>query len=313
MSVRDRVIYLFITYFLIYICFVIYYNCKISNQMSTEVPIKLQMCREAISKFVNGKDGSPITTIDLSNCQLSEFPIELFEIRDTVEIINLGGNKLSSLPNELMLFSKLRILFFANNNFEHIPDIIGNISSLYMVSFKSNQIRTVSETALGTSIGWLILTDNHISELPESIGLNLKRLKKLMLAGNKLTTLPKSLQYCKELELIRLAGNRFEAFPLWLFTALPRLSWCAIAGNPIFNQLEDESSSSPVIDWNALDIGQKLGEGASGVVYKGKLEDKTTGDVLDVAVKLFKGQATSDGFPEDEMKVTHSTHSIRVL
>ena len=56
-------------------------------------------------------------------------------------------------------------------------------------------------------------------------------LQKLMLAGNRLDTLPDSLAGAPNLELLRIAANRFEALPPWL-AALPRLAWTAWAGNP---------------------------------------------------------------------------------
>lgn len=269
--------------------------------------------QDVISKIYafdeNPLGDGPIKEIDLSNCDLTEFPKELYIVKDTVEMINLGGNSLSVLPDNISLFTKLRILFFANNKFEVVPDILGSLPNLYMLSFKSNLLRAIPEQSLSPSVGWLILTDNQLVELPESIGLKLPKLKKFMLAGNKLSRLPDSLAHCKELELIRLAGNQFSTLPVWLFTSLPRLSWCAMAGNPIFSSTDDELNSVNQIDWNSLSIEQKLGEGASGLVYKAKwmTNDK---DSMDVAVKLFKGQATSDGFPEDEMKV-NTIFSVR--
>ena len=65
----------------------------------------------------------------------------------------------------------------------------------------------------------MILTDNEIERLPESIGL-LTNLKKCMLAGNKLKTLPESMKNCQNIELIRLAANNFDKFPDWYYTIL---------------------------------------------------------------------------------------------
>jgi hypothetical protein len=258
-----------------------------------------------------------ISTVDLSNCSLRSIPEELYQLRDHAELINLGGNELSSLPPWIAEFSKLKILFFANNNFEEIPAVLGRLPNLYMLSFKSNKIKSIEDERIPSSVGWLILTDNQFSSLPSNIGDKLPRLKKLMLAGNKLTSIPDSLSSCKELELVRLAGNQLATLPSWLFTSLPRLSWLALAGNPMFHVEDDTRSQSNKIDWASVSISDKLGEGASGVVYKGswnQLYDQdseannnfqgATIDNIDVAIKLFKGSATSDGFPEDEMKAS---------
>lgn len=49
------------------------------------------------------------------------------------------------------------------------------------------------------------------------------------------------------------------------------------------------------INYGDIRMGDKLGEGASGQVFKGDWDGK------EVAVKVFKGEITSDGLPECEM------------
>lgn len=262
------------------------------------MPDKLSKCLDEL------KSGKKLTHVDLSNCNLTEFPNELFECKDIIELINMGGNSLSSLPDQFKEFKQLKILFFANNLFETIPEVLGELPNLYMISFKSNRLSFISEKSLSSSVGWLILTDNQLTELPMNLGWKCPLLRKVMLASNQLSFLPDSMENCKKIELIRLAGNRFDRFPQWLFTSLPKLAWCALAGNPVFDEMSESSTidsnpSSTLIDWSTLSIEEKLGEGASGIVYRAKWKESSS-----VAVKLFKGQATSDGFPEDEMKVS---------
>ena len=116
-------------------------------------------------------------------CGLSEFPREIFALAETLEILDLSGNALSSLPADLPRLGKLRILFCSNNPFTELPAVIGQCARLEMVGFKANRIRTVPAAALPANLRWLILTDNQIAELPPEIG-RCTRLQKLMLAGN---------------------------------------------------------------------------------------------------------------------------------
>ena len=51
-----------------------------------------------------------IKRLDLS-CGLTEFPREIFDLADSLEILNLSGNQLSSLPDDLPRLHKLRIIF----------------------------------------------------------------------------------------------------------------------------------------------------------------------------------------------------------
>ncbi len=234
------------------------------------------------------------------SCGLQEFPREIFELADTLEILDLSGNALSSLPDDLPRLHKLRILFCSNNRFTELPEVLGQCRQLGMVGFKANRISRVSAAALPPALRWLILTDNQITELPAELG-RCTQLQKLMLAGNRLQALPQTLAACTNLELLRIAANRFNALPDWLLE-LPRLSWLAYAGNSFCDSHEAAAlSHRPIahIDWDALQLQHKLGEGASGVIHKA-LWRKSGGD-QDVAVKIFKGAVTSDGSPHSEM------------
>lgn len=234
-------------------------------------------------------------------CGLTEFPTEIFSLADTLEILDLSGNQLSSLPDDLPSLHKLRILFCSDNRFTELPKVLGACPQLSMVGFKANQIQTVPAESLPAQLRWLILTDNQIEVLPPELG-QCRQLQKLMLAGNRLRSLPDSLANCTRLELLRIAANRLAGLPSWLLN-LPRLSWLAYAGNPFTHALEARAlNDTPVdvVEWRQLTLRSKSGEGASGVIHHAdhQLPDANS---RQVAVKLFKGAVTSDGLPDCEM------------
>jgi hypothetical protein len=232
--------------------------------------------------------------LDLS-CDLTSFPEEIFSLADSLEVLNLTGNRLSSLPDDLPRLRKLKILFCSSNDFDHLPEVLGRCPSLEMIGFKSNRIERVGEGSLPPSLRWLILTDNRIGEIPASIG-RCTRLRKLMLAGNRLTRLPDEMSSCTALELVRLAANRLASLPSWLFE-LPHLAWLAIGSNPLSKP--PPPTSCPLIPWSDITLHEKLGEGASGVIYKASR--RSGAGLLPAAVKIFKGTVTSDGLPAHEM------------
>ena len=238
---------------------------------------------------------------------LTQFPLEILELADSLEILNLTNNHLKSLPDEFGCLQKLRIAFFSNNHFEELPTILSQCPNLYMVGFKSNKITTIAENTLPSSVRWLILTDNRIEQLPASLG-HLSQLQKLMLAGNQLRSLPEEMAACQNLELLRLSANQLTTLPPWLFT-LPRLSWLAYSGNPFCESISSTPQSLAEIDWAALTIQNTLGEGASGIIFKGIWAAEPT-QIVDVAIKVFKGNITSDGLPVDEMRscIAAGTH-----
>ncbi|KPY80824.1 leucine-rich repeat-containing protein kinase family protein [Pseudomonas syringae pv. tagetis] len=235
-----------------------------------------------------------IKRLDLS-CGLSEFPVEIFDLADTLEVLNLSGNALTSLPDDLCRLTRLRVLFASDNAFTHLPEGIGQCQQLRIVGFKANRIAHVSAAALPPRLRWLILTDNRIESLPDELGRR-PDLQKLMLAGNRLHALPTTLAGCHRLELIRIAANRLTELPDWLLS-LPALAWLAYADNPLC----PERTAAPIreIPWDRLSMGQRLGEGASGIIQQALWHN--TNDERRVAVKLYKGNVTSDGSPLNEM------------
>jgi Protein tyrosine and serine/threonine kinase/Leucine rich repeat len=236
-----------------------------------------------------------IKRLDLA-AGLKEFPIEIFDLADSLEILNLSDNRLQSLPADLSRLKKLKIIFLSNNDFEEVPEVLTDCPNLSMVGFKSNKIRVLGENILPLNVRWLILTDNKLERLPNSIG-RLQKLQKLMLAGNQLRSLPDEMAACQNLELIRLAANRLESLPSWLFT-LPRLSWLAYAGNPTC--IANLSLTVPSIPWADLTLSDTLGEGASGIISQGLWQSPSQPPTA-VAIEIFKGTMTSDGTPADEM------------
>ncbi|UVH52953.1 leucine-rich repeat-containing protein kinase family protein [Pseudomonas sp. CBSPBW29] len=239
-----------------------------------------------------------IKRLDL-RCGLTEFPREIFDLADSLEILNLTGNALSSLPDDLHRLPHLRVLFCSENAFTEVPECLGQCAQLSMIGFKSNQISSVPAASLPPLLRWLILTDNRISQLPSELG-ERPLLQKLMLAGNQLEQLPPSLAQCKNLELIRIASNRLTRLPDWLLT-LPSLTWLAYAGNPVEMAVEEaRHDATPNIPWSELELGEVLGEGASGIIRKA-FWTPPTAPAKAVAVKLYKGSITSDGSPLHEM------------
>ncbi|MEA1983200.1 MAG: leucine-rich repeat-containing protein kinase family protein [Campylobacterota bacterium] len=223
---------------------------------------------------------------------LTSFPLEILELADSLELLDLSNNELSTIPNEIKKLTKLKIAFFSYNLFSDLPHAFKELDNLYMLGFKGNQIENFDEDILPLSISWLILTDNKLTKLPNSMG-DLKKLCKFPIAGNRLRELPESMQKCQELELLRLSANNLQEIPIWLLK-LPKLAWLAFSGNPCSIS---KAPNIKMIEHKDVEIDELLGEGASGKIYRARVKefDKP------VAIKMFKDSVTSDGYAQDEM------------
>ncbi|MGZ8947594.1 MAG: leucine-rich repeat domain-containing protein [Methylococcaceae bacterium] len=236
---------------------------------------------------------------------LTEFPDEIFDLADTLEILDLSNNQLTNLPVDFGRLHQLQILFLTNNQFEQVPKVIADCANLDTISFKANRISSVPESVFPQSTRWLILTDNQIEKLPDSMG-ELPRLQKLMLAGNRLTELPSTLAKCTNLQLMRISANQLPCLPDWLMQ-MPKLAWLAFAGNPFSGYSDRENAGTDKVSMSDIQLHEQLGEGASGVIYRAKWINQPAGlqgSEEQTAVKLFKGHVTSDGYPLDELQAS---------
>lgn len=243
-----------------------------------------------------------LRALSLAGRGLDTLPPEVWAHADTLEQLDLSGNRLTTLPDALARLPRLRVLFASNNPIERLPEVLGACPALEQVGLRGCGLRVVPAAALPARLRWLTLTDNRIETLPDELGRR-PRLQKLMLAGNRLTRLPDTLAGAPALELIRLAANRFAALPDWLDT-LPRLAWLAWAGNPC--EAPDDAATvagtAPApIPWSTLTLGERLGEGASGHIHRAQWQPDDGRPAQAVAVKRFKGAMTSDGLPAHEM------------
>jgi tRNA A-37 threonylcarbamoyl transferase component Bud32 len=245
-----------------------------------EEVLQLLQLRKAPSPVGLG-DLAQLTKLDLPKCGLSSLPEALPEV----------------LPN-------LSIMFLSGNNFTEMPKIIGDCPQLQMVAFKANALTSIHPEALQSQLRWLILTDNQLEAIPETIG-RCKILQKCMLSGNKLKKLPAAISECQNLELIRLSSNRLEEPPLRLLR-LPNLCWVACSGNPFIQSSKWNEEASklklPILADIAEGTGEILGEGAGGITRK--VIHTIDNQQLPVAVKTYCGAMTSDGSPEEERKMS---------
>ena len=227
----------------------------------------------------------------------AELPNEIFAIAKDIEILDASFGNLTSLPDNLSDLTNLRIAFFSNNDFDSIPEVLSSCQKLEMVGFKSCKINQLDTHALPAGLRGLILTDNLLTELPESIG-SYAQLQKLMLTGNRIQALPTSLLDCGNLGLLRISMNQLQESPDWLFQ-LPKLAWYGDSSNPF--RLDAEKATLDrmrEIPWDDVEIIDTLGQSAKNIVYSARCNDQH------VAIKLFGAGISADGNAIDEMQAS---------
>lgn len=224
------------------------------------------------------------------------FPLEAYQYADQLEILDISG-ELSALPDDMKRFTRLRVAFLSNSGFTEVPPQLATCDTLQMLGMKSCKIARWDANALPETIRGITLTDNQLTTIPAAIG-HLVSLQKLMLAGNKLTDLPREILTCTKLDNIRISANQFTTEPHWL-RDLPSLAWYSDAGNPFCRISSHDPAALPVISWNDLELQEKLGESAKNSVYRARLRGNQ-----DVAIKVYGGHLTTDGYVDDEIRAS---------
>ncbi|KAJ3263064.1 hypothetical protein HDU77_011335 [Chytriomyces hyalinus] len=259
--------------------------------------------------MMDSLDASATTELKLqlpSGCL--SIPPSIMRLHLLVRLDFSGNSALNCIPQSINSLVHLRSAFFSDCSFKVFPIELAACPALEMVAFKNNSMTDIPEHALPKELRWLILTNNKLTSLPHCIGY-CHRLEKVMLAGNLLDSLPAEMEKCQLLTLIRISANKFQQIPEWLLK-LPRIAFIAFAGNPLTSAYNTSTVSRDLtpIEWKDLAILNRLGEGASGVIsratwLKGPHEPQNTEPkTMEVAVKLFKGDLTSDGLPANEME-----------
>ncbi|XP_011870759.1 PREDICTED: leucine-rich repeat-containing protein 58 [Vollenhovia emeryi] len=201
-------------------------NTKTQEQVDTLLlsQNRLTTLPASINRFTN------LNALDISNCGLTRLPdfwadcpltcliakqnnltndglpkdfANLTNLRE----LNLGGNRLTEFPGQILDLPGLRYLYLSGNLISEITKDIWKLQGLRVLSMGDNRLTEVPST-LGQlkSLQALVLCDNTLESLPSSIA-NLTNLKSLSLHRNRLRTLPTEIITLKCLTELSLRDN----------------------------------------------------------------------------------------------------------
>ncbi|KAF7119709.1 hypothetical protein RHSIM_Rhsim13G0019800 [Rhododendron simsii] len=139
----------------------------------------------------------------MENCNLSCLPNEVGNLI-SLETLDLGKNKLCTLPDSICNLTRLKKLYLSNCDVLHLPNEIGRLVTLKTLILEGNSLLTLPDSICNlTHLEELNLSQCDVSHLPDEIG-RLISLKSLNLRQNNLLTLPDSfcnLAFLSDLDL----------------------------------------------------------------------------------------------------------------
>ena len=156
---------------------------------------------ETVHKLSIG--GNDITTIITAS-------ISLFT---NLHTLNLGENRLTTLPDSIFALTNLRELYLYGNLLTTLPNSICNLTNLRILYLNENRLTTLPDSiSLLTNLHTFGLSHNRLTTLPNSIS-TLTNLQALNVDNNQLTTLPPCLSNLRRLQNFYYVNNPIDHIP----------------------------------------------------------------------------------------------------
>lgn len=236
--------------------------------------------------------------LQLNGNSIQEIPAAIEHLTN-LQLLDVSNNLLTSLPEEIGALTALTSLNAMGNYLQDLPHSIGKLSALRRLGLKDNRLESLPPS-LGhlSQLRELFLTNNCLESLPDEIE-GCRSLVKLQASHNKFQKLPESIGHLPNLELLRVACCNITEMPKSLPCARS-LSWLSMASNPVCHVPSPRRGTVQTVSIDELEIGRKLGDGASGDVYQGIWQNQK------VAVKLFREDCSPDGHAKEEIAIASS-------
>jgi Leucine-rich repeat (LRR) protein len=149
----------------------------------------------------------------------------------SLEVLELQGNKLTSLPSEIRHLTCLRMMNIASNQVSHVPMELFETTLIELVANKNRFEGTFFTIGSAPSLQELNISNNSLKSLCEGDSIDFPALKTLNLSTNRLVSLP-SVQSWTKLQKLIVAENKLTAFPEG-FTTLENLRTADFTANDI--------------------------------------------------------------------------------
>lgn len=167
-----------------------------------------------------------IHTLEMSNCSIENFPIELLNLTSLTQL-NLSSNKLAEVNSRIYRLTALANLDLSHNSINILPETFSKLTNLSKIYLQYNKIKKFPlQISSMTKLTELLLGSNHINANFPKI-FHLFNLKRLDLKGNKIYEVPVELNKLTNLDSLELSENFICQWPLFFdFKILTHLTVC---------------------------------------------------------------------------------------
>ncbi|XP_015910441.2 chaoptin [Parasteatoda tepidariorum] len=164
-----------------------------------------------------------LTTLDLSQNQINEFPLQPLSSLNNLQWLNLKGNHIDDIHNfkwtQLNCKNVLSSLFMGSNSITTIPEgAFLSLINLRLLDLEGNFVHDVGTNSFPSYLRSLSLSNNILKKVPLHAIYYLKHLRFLYLSGNLIHKLPCPFHLSvHSLEKMELSNNLLTHLPECVF------------------------------------------------------------------------------------------------
>ncbi|XP_069719511.1 leucine-rich repeat-containing protein 20-like [Phaenicophaeus curvirostris] len=143
-----------------------------------------------VARKVNETVENKTDSLDLANCKLMTFPVGIYKamrsVTEGIHCISLANNELKSLTSRFVTtFNQLRELNLSGNYLHRLPEEVTSLLHLRAINLSRNRFRHFPEPlAAVTTLETIDLEENEITEVPSEKLAAMASLRSLNLREN---------------------------------------------------------------------------------------------------------------------------------
>ncbi|KAL5549484.1 hypothetical protein UlMin_004715 [Ulmus minor] len=184
------------------------------SQLTLRIDSKKNNHNKVEKRRSNSTEEERLDVVDLSGLSLESLPNPTLNLGSICKL-DLSNNNLQNIPESLTArLLNVVVLDVHSNQLRTLPNSIGCLSKLKVLNVSGNLIESLPRTIENCrSLEELNANFNQLSKLPDTIGFELLNLKKLSVNSNKLIFLPHSLSHLTALRVLDARLNCLRSLP----------------------------------------------------------------------------------------------------